>query len=143
MFEGLNLIIPALAMLAAGGLGILFVVAGWVRFSDLASGASWRSAPKPLFVFTAAVCFDLALFPLLFTLSRTVLFQGYVFGDIELPRFAFEIGFVLSAILFLVAGVLALRYADSTSRVVRWGSFLSLLIEATGAVLYAFAGHST
>ena len=143
MFEGLNLIIPLLAMLAAGCVGLVFVVAGWVRFAADAAAPFGKGAPKPLVAFTAAVCFDFVLYPVLSLLDSTVLSQGYVLGDIEVPQFAFGIGFVLSAILNLVALVLALRNANSTSRVVRWGSMISLSMEGVGVLLFAIARYST
>jgi hypothetical protein len=145
MFEGLNLVFPALAVFTAMVAGFAFVFVGWVRFAAIADGEPRKSARKPLLAFTASVCFDFALFPVLSILDRTGLSYRYLFGDIAVPRIAFATGFVASVVLHLVVLGFGLtrRSADSISGIVKWGSITALLIEAGGCVLFAVAEHST
>jgi len=138
VFEGLNLIIPMLAILGAGIAGLVFVIAGWHRFRADAAQEPKKSAPKPLLAFTAAVGFDFALYPALYALSDSALFQGYVF-NIEAPRAALAIGFAVSAVLHLIALGLTVKGAGPTAGIVRWGSIASLSIEGLGVVLFLVA----
>jgi len=142
MFEGLNLIIPMLAMLLAGSIGLLFVVAGWIKFAAGVDREPEKKTLKPLLAFTAAVCFDFSLYPVLSILDGTALFQGYLF-NIAVPRIAFGVGFVLNVGLLLVAFGLGLRNANRISGIVKLGSILSLLIEGAGVVLFVIAQYST
>lgn len=135
MFEGLNWIIPMVAIFAAGTVGCPFVLISWTRFAAIADGESKKRTLKPLLAFSASTCLDFAACGVLLTFSDSELFQGFIF-NIATPRFVLASSLVASLIFLLVALGLASRDAGAASEIVKWGSITSLAIEGIGCLLF-------